>query len=149
MENLTKIKDHLWKSSCSWWFAYPPNIYTTKKIDNKEYFNNLLYWSKNSLNKKVWLFIYIPFCDYFCNFCIYFKLNKTNINNYLNELVKEGKIHYIGISNETPWGVLEYLRIAEKKGYPRIATIQNQYSLINRTFEIGLAEMVIKEGIKY
>ena len=49
----------------------------------------MLYWSKNSLNKKVWLFIYIPFCDYFCNFCIYFKLNKTNINNYLNELVKD------------------------------------------------------------
>jgi len=65
----------------------------------------------------------------------------------LNELVKEGKIHYIGISNETPWGILEYLRVAEKKGYPRIVTIQNQYSLLNRTFEIGLAEMILKEGI--
>ena len=89
MDNITKIKNQLWKSSCSWWFAYPPNIYTTKKINNSEYFNNLLYWSKNSLNNKVWLFIYIPFCDYFCNFCIYFKLNKSNIDVYLNSLIKD------------------------------------------------------------
>lgn len=89
MDNITKIKNQLWKSSCSWWFAYPPNIYTTKKINNNEYFSNLLYWSKNSLNNKVGLFIYIPFCDYFCNFCIYFKLNKSNIDIYLKHLVKD------------------------------------------------------------
>lgn len=65
----------------------------------------------------------------------------------LNDLVNEGKVRYIGISNETPWGLSEYLRIAKEKGYPKIVTIQNQYSLINRTFEIGLAEMILKENI--
>ncbi|MDE2031161.1 MAG: NADP(H)-dependent aldo-keto reductase [Patescibacteria group bacterium] len=67
----------------------------------------------------------------------------------LNELVKEGKVRYIGVSNETPWGVSEYLRIAKEKGYPRIVTIQNQYSLLNRTFEIGLAEIVTNEHIGF
>lgn len=65
----------------------------------------------------------------------------------LDELVKEGKIHYIGVSNETPWGVSEYLRISREKGYNRIVTIQNQYSLINRTFEIGLSEICLRENI--
>lgn len=65
----------------------------------------------------------------------------------LDELVKEGKVRYIGVSNETPWGVSEYLRIAREKGYARIVSIQNQYSLTNRTFEIGLAEMSLKERV--
>jgi aryl-alcohol dehydrogenase-like predicted oxidoreductase len=65
----------------------------------------------------------------------------------LDELIKEGKVRYIGISNETPWGVAEYLRLSREKSLPRIVSIQNQYSLTNRTFEIGLAEMAIKEKI--
>lgn len=65
----------------------------------------------------------------------------------LTELVKEGKIRAIGLSNETPWGVSEYLRLAREKGLTRISTIQNQYSLLNRTFEIGLAEMCLREDI--
>lgn len=65
----------------------------------------------------------------------------------LAELVKEGKVRYIGVSNETPWGVAEYLRLSREKGYPRIVSIQNQYSLLNRTYEIGLAEMTIKEQV--
>src|SRR5665213_2149674 len=65
----------------------------------------------------------------------------------LGELVKEGKVRYIGVSNETPWGVNEYLRLAKEKSLPRIASIQNQYSLLNRTFEIGLAEIAIKEKL--
>lgn len=65
----------------------------------------------------------------------------------LGELVKEGKVRYIGVSNETPWGVNQYLKIAEKKSLPRIVSIQNQYSLLNRTFEIGLAEIASKENI--
>lgn len=65
----------------------------------------------------------------------------------LTELVKEGKIRAIGLSNETPWGVSEYLRLAREKGLTRISTIQNQYSLLNRTFEIGLAEMCLRENI--
>lgn len=65
----------------------------------------------------------------------------------LAELVKEGKIRYIGVSNETPWGVSEYLRLAREKGLPKIVSIQNQYSLTSRTYEIGLAEMTLKENI--
>ena len=59
--------------------------------------------------------------------------------------VQQGKIRHIGISNETPWGIAEYLRIANEKGFPRIASIQNPYSLLNRTFEIGLAEFAHRE----
>ncbi len=65
----------------------------------------------------------------------------------LAELVKDGKVRHIGVSNETPWGVHEYLTIAEKRGFPRIVTIQNQYSLLNRTFEIGLSELCLKEQV--
>jgi len=65
----------------------------------------------------------------------------------LAELVDEGLVKYIGVSNETPWGVSEYLRLSREKGLPRIVSIQNQYSLINRTFEVGLSEMCIQENI--
>jgi aryl-alcohol dehydrogenase-like predicted oxidoreductase len=65
----------------------------------------------------------------------------------LSEVVKSGKVRFIGVSNETPWGVMEYLRIAREKNFPRIVSIQNQYSLTNRTFEIGLSEMCIREDI--
>lgn len=65
----------------------------------------------------------------------------------LGELVKDGKIKHIGVSNETPWGVMQYLRLAEEKGLPRIVSIQNQYSLLNRTYEIGLSEMTAKENV--
>jgi aryl-alcohol dehydrogenase-like predicted oxidoreductase len=65
----------------------------------------------------------------------------------LDELVKAGKVRQIGVSNETPWGVNEYLRLAREENLPRIATIQNQYSLTNRTFEIGLSEIAIKENV--
>ena len=59
----------------------------------------------------------------------------------LDELVHAGKIRHIGVSNETPYGVMEFLRIAEKHGLSRIATIQNPYNLLNRTFEEGLDEV--------
>lgn len=65
----------------------------------------------------------------------------------LTELVKEGRVRAIGLSNETPWGVGEYLRLAREKGFARISTIQNQYSLVNRTFEIGLSEICLREHI--
>lgn len=65
----------------------------------------------------------------------------------LDELVAAGKVRQIGVSNETPWGVSEYLRLAREEGLPRIVSIQNQYSLTNRTFEIGLAEIAIKEQV--
>lgn len=63
----------------------------------------------------------------------------------LAELVKEGKVRAIGVSNETPWGVMRYLDAAERSGGPRIATIQNAYNLLCRTFEIGLAEFAHRE----
>jgi len=56
------------------------------------------------------------------------------------ELVQAGKIRYLGISNETPWGVSEFARCAEQLKLPKIASIQNAYHLLNRTFESGLAE---------
>ncbi|WP_100640040.1 NADP(H)-dependent aldo-keto reductase [Marinobacter salexigens] len=63
----------------------------------------------------------------------------------LNELVKAGKVRHIGISNETPWGTMEYLRLAGEKGWPRIASIQNPYNLLNRSFEVGMAEIAHRE----
>lgn len=65
----------------------------------------------------------------------------------LNELVTSGKVRHIGISNETPWGAMQYLQIAEKLGMERIASIQNPYNLLNRTFEIGLAEFAHREQL--
>jgi len=56
------------------------------------------------------------------------------------ELVKAGKIRHIGVSNETPWGVSEFVRCADLMGLPKISTIQNAYHLMNRTFESGLSE---------
>ena len=61
--------------------------------------------------------------------------------------VKAGKIRAIGVSNETPWGVAEYLRLARDKGLPRIASIQNAYNLLNRSFETGLSEFALREGV--
>lgn len=66
----------------------------------------------------------------------------------LTEQVRAGKIRYIGVSNETPWGVMRYLQLAEKHELPRIVTIQNPYSLLNRSFEIGLAEISQHEGVE-
>jgi aryl-alcohol dehydrogenase-like predicted oxidoreductase len=66
----------------------------------------------------------------------------------LGQQVKAGKIRYIGVSNETPWGVMRYLQLAEKHDLPRIVTIQNPYSLLNRSFEIGLAEISHHEGVE-
>lgn len=65
----------------------------------------------------------------------------------LAELVEEGKVRYLGLSNETPWGVMEYLRLAAQKGYPRVVSIQNPYNLLNRTFEIGLAEIACRDHV--
>ncbi len=65
----------------------------------------------------------------------------------LGELVREGKVRAIGVSNETPWGVMRWLRAAETLGLPRIVSIQNPYSLLNRTFEIGLAEIAHRERV--
>ena len=56
-------------------------------------------------------------------------------------LVKVGKVRHIGLSNETPWGVSEFVKCAEKTGLPKIVSVQNAYHLMNRSFETGLAEV--------
>ena len=63
----------------------------------------------------------------------------------LGELVREGKLRAIGVCNESPWGVMRYLATAEARGLPRIASVQNGYSLLDRSFELGLAEVAMRE----
>jgi len=63
----------------------------------------------------------------------------------LDTLVKEGLIRHVGVSNETPWGLLQYISIAEQKGLPRPVSTQNVYNLVNRAFDIGLSEIAIRE----
>ncbi|MDN3640569.1 NADP(H)-dependent aldo-keto reductase [Simiduia curdlanivorans] len=65
----------------------------------------------------------------------------------LEELVEWGMVRHIGISNETPWGTMEYLRLAREHNMPRIVSIQNPYNLLNRSFEVGLAEVAIREKV--
>ena len=65
----------------------------------------------------------------------------------LNNLVKAGKVRHIGISNETPWGTSQYLKLAEKKKIARIVSIQNAYNFLNRGFEVGLSEIAIREKV--
>ncbi len=63
----------------------------------------------------------------------------------LSEQVAAGKIRHIGLSNETPWGMMRYLQLSESRGWPRMVSIQNPYNLLNRTFEVGLAEIALRE----
>ena len=65
----------------------------------------------------------------------------------LSEFQNQGKIRHIGISNETPWGMMRYLQMAENSDLGRIVSIQNPYSLLNRSFEIGLSEIAHREGV--
>ncbi len=63
------------------------------------------------------------------------------------KLIDQGKIRYLGLSNETPYGLSKYLYLSELKNYPRVVSVQNPYSLINRTYEVGLAEMSVREKV--
>ena len=65
----------------------------------------------------------------------------------LHGYVQQGKIRYIGISNETPWGLMKYLTLAKENNWPRVISVQNPYSLLNRSFEVGLAEFSDREKI--
>ena len=67
----------------------------------------------------------------------------------LERLIKEGKVRFIALSNEYPWGVMEFLRIAKEKKLPIICTIQNSFSLINRIVELGLTEILFRENIGF
>ena len=63
----------------------------------------------------------------------------------LADLVRAGKVRCIGLSNETPWGVMKFLALAEANGLPRMVSVQNPYNLLNRVFDVGLAEAAIRE----
>jgi len=68
-----------------------------------------------------------------------------NILDALSKHIKSGKIRYIGMSNETPYGLSRYLEISKNKGAPRMVSVQNPYSLVNRTYEIGMSEISIRQ----
>ncbi len=65
----------------------------------------------------------------------------------LGEFVAEGKVRAIGLSNECPWGVMEFLRLATELRLPRVASIQNAYNLLNRTYELTLGEIGFRENL--
>jgi len=65
----------------------------------------------------------------------------------LNDEIKKGRIRYIGLSNETPWGTLKFLHLAEKLGLEKFVSVQNPYSLLNRTYEIGMSEIAHYENV--
>jgi aryl-alcohol dehydrogenase-like predicted oxidoreductase len=65
----------------------------------------------------------------------------------LGRLVAAGKIRLVGLSNESPWGLMNFLKASERHGLPRPVSIQNAYNLVNRTFEIGLTEVAYREQV--
>ena len=75
---------------------------------------------------------------------------EDNIHSVLETLdgfIKEGKINHIGLSNETPWGIMRFLEESKYQNLPRIKTIQNPYSLLNRLFEVGSSEVCVRENV--
>ncbi len=73
--------------------------------------------------------------------------NFSDILETFDGLIKQGKIKQIGISNETPFGLMRFLQESKKNNLPRISTIQNPFSLLNRLFEVGLSEMCYRENV--
>lgn len=73
--------------------------------------------------------------------------NLLEVLNGLNDFIKAGKIRYWGLSNENPWGMMRFLHLADVHGLPRPITIQNPYSLLTRLFEVGNAEIAMRENI--
>ncbi|MGY5452395.1 NADP(H)-dependent aldo-keto reductase [Agarivorans sp. MS3-6] len=65
----------------------------------------------------------------------------------LADLVKTGKVRYLGISNETPWGAMRYIQLAEKHNLPKIVSVQNPYNLLNRSYEVSMAEISHRENL--
>mgnify|MGYP001216765227 FL=1 len=68
-----------------------------------------------------------------------------NILKTLKKFIDQGKIRHIGISNETPWGFSKFLEIAKEKGLPKIVSVQNPYNLVNRSYEVGMSEISMRE----
>lgn len=73
--------------------------------------------------------------------------NHLDILQTLNDLIKEGKIKQFGLSNETPWGSMQYLQASKDNNLPRPVTIQNSYSLIHRAYEYGMSEVSLREDL--
>jgi aryl-alcohol dehydrogenase-like predicted oxidoreductase len=69
------------------------------------------------------------------------------ILSVLGRLVTEGKVRFVGLSNESPWGVMSFLKAAEQHELPRPVSIQNAFNLVNRTFEMGLSEVAHREQV--
>jgi aryl-alcohol dehydrogenase-like predicted oxidoreductase len=99
-----------------------------------------LHWPERSTN-------FFGIRDYKHNYNEKWNDNFNEILNSLDGFVKEGKIRNIGISNEKSWGAMRYIEESNKCNLPRVVTIQNAYSLLNRPFEGDLAEISIREGI--
>ncbi len=73
--------------------------------------------------------------------------NFEEILETMQDLIKVGKVRHIGVSNETPWGAMKYLQISALKNLPRIQSVQNPYNLLNRSYEVGLAEVSMRESV--
>lgn len=73
--------------------------------------------------------------------------NILEVLTSLDTIIKSGKVRHFGLSNETAWGLMRYLHLAEKHDLPRCVSVQNPYNLLNRTYEIGLSEMSIREEV--
>ena len=71
--------------------------------------------------------------------------NFEDVLNSLNDIIKSGKVRYVGLSNETAWGLSRFLEISKRKNLPKMMSVQNPYNLLNRTYEVGLAEISIRE----
>jgi aryl-alcohol dehydrogenase-like predicted oxidoreductase len=99
-----------------------------------------LHWPERSTN-------FFGIRDYKHNYKEKWNDNFNEILNSLDGFVKEGKIRNIGISNEKSWGAMRYVEESNKCNLPRVVTIQNAYSLLNRPFEGDLAEISIREGL--
>jgi aryl-alcohol dehydrogenase-like predicted oxidoreductase len=73
--------------------------------------------------------------------------NHLEILETLNGFVKSGKIRQVGLSNETPWGTMQYLQTAKEHNLPKMVTVQNSYSMIHRAYEYGMSEVSLRENI--
>ena len=89
--------------------------------------------------------------NYFGDLDYEHKKNEKSWNSFqsilkvLKKFIDQGKIRYIGLSNETPWGFSKFLDTSKEHNLPRIVSVQNPYSLVNRTYEIGMSEISIRD----